>query len=250
MVSDKETNLYKLVHLSPNRVGKSENQQTSITAIHNRPKSVIEKKVTRTEDKTMGCCCLTKSKSKIHHNTTNHANILPTSTKYRKFEMNISSKLNDETTINIPMLNNTHIKNILTASSQNIQTPMKSIEHIEMKDPTSNKTEINIHDQSVILNSLIIDHNCHNTESSIDLQNIFMESNENKSLLPLHSRYLVSFEFANREEHLVEVAELKRSFYRVSRMDTYKKVRERLTIMNLIDIDLTTLLRAILQSFP
>ncbi|CAF4974599.1 unnamed protein product, partial [Rotaria sp. Silwood1] len=52
------------------------------------------------------------------------------------------------------------------------------------------------------------------------------------------------------EEQLVEVAELERSFYRVSRINIYNKVRERLAIMKLIDIDLTNLLRAILQSFP
>jgi hypothetical protein len=56
-------------------------------------------------------------------------------------------------------------------------------------------------------------------------------------------------EFANREEHLVEVIELPRSFHRVSRFDIYEKIRERLSLMNLIDIDLSTLLRTVLQSF-
>jgi hypothetical protein len=71
-----------------------------------------------------------------------------------------------------------------------------------------------------------------------------------KSLLPLHSRCLVSFEYANREEHLIEVVELPRSIHRLSRIQTYKKIRERLTITNLIDIDLTALLRTVLRSFP
>jgi hypothetical protein len=75
------------------------------------------------------------------------------------------------------------------------------------------------------------------------------ESIEKNSSLPIHSRCLASFEFANREEHLVEVVELPRSFHRVSRMDMYKKIHQRLAVMSLIDIDLTTLLRNILQSF-
>ncbi|CAF2623039.1 unnamed protein product [Rotaria sp. Silwood2] len=224
MVSDKETNIYNTIHLSPTQVGKSENQQAFTSTRPDRPKSAIEKKVTRSEDKTVGCCCLTKSKSKMNHDT-----------------MKI---------IDISILKNAHAKYTLTTPSQNIHTPVKSIGCVEMKDPTLNQTEINIHHQSAILNSSLTDHNCHNSESSVDLQNLFMESNENKSLLPLHSRYFVSFEFANREEHLVEVAELERSFYRVSRMNIYKTVRERLAIMDLIDIDLTTLLRVILQSFP
>ena len=101
-----------------------------------------------------------------------------------------------------------------------------------------------------MLNSLLTDHHYYISESSIDLHNLFTESNEKKSTLSLHSRCLVSFEFANRDEHLVEVIELPRSFHRISRIDVYKKVRERLAIMNLIDIDLIALLRIVLQSLP
>jgi vesicle coat complex subunit len=76
------------------------------------------------------------------------------------------------------------------------------------------------------------------------------ESTENKSSLPLPSSCLVSFEFVNREKHLVEIVELPRSFQRISRMNIYKKIHQRLVLMNLINIDLTALLRTILQSFP
>ncbi|CAF1406587.1 unnamed protein product [Rotaria sp. Silwood1] len=176
--------------------------------------------------------------------------ILTTSTKHENFDTSVPSKLNNKMTINTPIIKNLPVQNILTTPLKNIQTPVTSIGHIDMKDSSSNTTEINIDHQSVMLNSSLTDYICRKSESSIDLKNLLMESNENKSLLPLHSRYLVSFEFANREEHLVEVAELERSFYRVSRINIYKKVRERLAIMKLIDIDLTNLLRAILQSFP
>lgn len=59
----------------------------------------------------------------------------------------------------------------------------------------------------------------------------------------------VSFEVINREEHLVEIVELPRSFHRISRMDVYKRIQKRLVLNTLIDIDLTGLLRTISQVF-
>jgi hypothetical protein len=104
-----------------------------------------------------------------------------------------------------------------------------------------------MHQQSTTVSSLLTDHNYNISESSTDLQNLLNESNENKTSLPLHSRCLVSFEFANQDDHLVEVVELPRSSHRVPRMNTFEKIRERLTSMNLINIDLTALLRTVLQ---
>src|SRR5690349_6218404 len=106
-----------------------------------------------------------------------------------------------------------------------------------------------MYQQSTILNSLLTNYNNHISEPSINIRNLLNESTEKKSLVSLHSQCLVSFEFANREEHLVEVVELPRPFHRVSRMDIYKKIHQRLVLMNLIDIDLTALIRTVLQSF-
>jgi hypothetical protein len=101
-----------------------------------------------------------------------------------------------------------------------------------------------------MLNSSPTNYNYNISESSIDLRNLLNESNEKKSSFPLHSQCLASFEFANREERLIEVVELPRSFHRVSRMNVYKKIHERLALNTLIDIDLTGLSRTVLQSFP
>jgi len=65
-----------------------------------------------------------------------------TPTKYEKCIMNSPSKFNDEMTINISMPKITHIKDISTIPLQRIQTPMKSIESIEMKNSTLNRTEL------------------------------------------------------------------------------------------------------------
>jgi len=101
-----------------------------------------------------------------------------------------------------------------------------------------------------MLNSSLTNNDYHISESSIDLGNLLNESIKKKSSFSFHSRCLVSFEFVNQEEYLVEVIELPRLFHRVSRMDMYKKIQQRLVLMTLIDIDLTGLLRTVLQSFP
>ncbi|CAF4065199.1 unnamed protein product [Rotaria magnacalcarata] len=230
---DKEVNTLSMVYLLSKQAAKSENQMGSISSRHDRSKSATGKRASRTDDKTISCCCLSKNKM-------NHVQNPAVSRKYEKY--------------------------IVTLASHNIPTPMKSIGPVEIKHTTSNNIElaflvffqclidlflrIHAQNQSVVVDSLPTDHNCHNTESSIDLQNVLMDSNKHKSSLPLHLRCLVLFEFVNREEHSVAVAELPRSFFRLSRMHVYQKVRERLTIMNLIDMDLTALTRAIVQSFP
>lgn len=68
------------------------------------------------------------------------------------------------------------------------------------------------------------------------MQNLLTDSNETKSMVP--------FEFADSEKN-----PLPYSIDRSSRLHIYQKIQERLSIVNLIDIDVTALLRAILQSF-
>ncbi|CAF4560321.1 unnamed protein product, partial [Rotaria socialis] len=213
---DKEVNTLSMVYLLPKQAAKSGNQKGSISSRHDRSKSATGKRVSRTDDKTISCCCLSKNKM-------NHVQNGAVSRKYEK--------------------------NIVTMAAHNIPTPVKSTGPVEIKHTISNKIEIHAQDQPVVVDLLPTDHNCHNTESSIDLQNVLVDSNKHKSSLPLHSRCLVLFEFVNREEHSVAVAELPRSFFRLSRMHIYQKVCERLTIVNLIDMDLTALTRAIVQSF-
>jgi SOS-response transcriptional repressor LexA len=105
---------------------------------------------------------------------------------------------------------------------------------------------LDIHQQLTMLNSSTI--NSYISQSSIDLRNLLNESNESKSSVPLHSRCSVALEFADREQHLVEVIELPRSSHRMARMGIYKQIHKRLAVENLIDIDLTALLRTVLQS--
>ena len=115
--------------------------------------------------------------------------------------------------------------------------------------PLKENIDMNLHHSLPQLSLLLSNLQHHISEPSVDLENLLDKSNEKKSLLPLHSQCLASLEFANQEKHLVEVAELPQSFRRVSRMEIYKKVHERLAIMKLIDIDLTALLRTVWHSF-
>ncbi len=62
--------------------------------------------------------------------------------KYEKFIMDSPSKFNDEMTINISKRKIAHVRDISTIPLQRIQTPMKSIESIEMKNSTLNRTEL------------------------------------------------------------------------------------------------------------
>jgi hypothetical protein len=105
---------------------KEENQQASIINI--------------SKDKIVGCCgCnLIKNESKTTHDALNSLKI---PMKYEKFKMSRPSKFNDEMTINIPVLKNAHVTTASTKSLQRIQTPIKSIENIEMKDSTLNRNE-------------------------------------------------------------------------------------------------------------
>ncbi|CAF0823923.1 unnamed protein product [Adineta steineri] len=177
-------------------------------------------------------CDLLKNKSQMDDN---------------KFEMSISSKLNDGIDNSYPRSKITSLTNISTALVPHIEKSIKFTEVIEIKDSTLEKTEININQQSTMFKTSLTNQNYNASENLNDLHSLRYESEKTQSLLPLYSRCLVLFEFANHEEHLIEVVELPRSSHRISRMQTYKKIRKRLTSVDLSDIDLTVLLRAVLN---
>jgi hypothetical protein len=124
-----------------------------------------------------------------------------------------------------------------------LQPKIESIPNISAQSwPVKGNIDMNSHHSLPQLSLLLCNLKHLISEPSVDLGNLFDKSNEKKSLLSLNSRCLASLEFANQEEH-------PRSFHRVSRMEIYNRVHERLVITNLIDIDLTALLRTVWHSF-
>jgi hypothetical protein len=61
-------------------------------------------------------------------------------------------------------------------------------------------------------------------------------------------RCLASFEYAHHEEHSIELAELPRSMHRAPRSHLYRKIRSRLAMTSLVDIDMAALFRVISNS--
>jgi hypothetical protein len=146
--SDNATDIYKIVHLSLEKEGKTQNQQASITTIDDLSKTVAVKKATRHQDKTIGCCCchragLTKSKSKTDHGAINHVvKMQTTATNYEKVATSASSKFNNEMAISISVPKTAHITDISKSPLQRIiELPMRSTEFIDMKDLTLNRKE-------------------------------------------------------------------------------------------------------------
>ncbi|CAF4226475.1 unnamed protein product, partial [Adineta steineri] len=225
---DDELNINNIVQPLLEEKEKIENEQISIVTIDNHLQTA-----TRCDDKNVDYYCdLLKNKSQMDDS---------------KFEMSISSKLNDEIDNSYPRSKITSLTHISTASVPHVEKSTKFTEVTEIKDSTLEKIEININQQSTMFNTSLTNQNYNASEYSNDLHSFRYESDKTQSLLPFYSRCLVLFEFANHEEHLIEVIELPRSSHRISRMQTYKKIRKRLTSVDLSDIDLTVLLRAVLN---
>ncbi|CAF0823959.1 unnamed protein product [Adineta steineri] len=142
---DDELNINNIVQPLLEEKEKIENEQISIVTNDNHLQTA-----TRCDDKNVDYYCdLLKNKSQMDDS---------------KFEMSISSKLNDEIDNSYPRSKITSLTHISTASVPHVEKSTKFTEVTEIKDSTLEKIEININQQSTMFNTSLTNQNYNASE--------------------------------------------------------------------------------------
>lgn len=122
--SGTEPTIYNnIMHFLSKQVAKSRNQQKSSPSLHHQTRNILGKRITKKQDKSVGCCCFKNSKNKRYHSVMNRVEFPTTPIKHK-----------DVVSDNVPEFSNKTI--------DNIHTSMILTQSIDMNDEAMDKAEL------------------------------------------------------------------------------------------------------------